>query len=139
MLGLNFRMTELEGAVLLAQLARSTASASTCAPSATSSGRSIVDLPGIGFRTLPDRDGDLATHLVVIFPDAELARAVTGELGSITLDHSGWHVYTHMEHLLARRTATGRGCPFDCACTHDEPAHYQAACCRRRTRCWPAR
>ena len=50
---------------------------------------------------------------------------MTAELGSITLATSGWHVYTHMEHVLTGRTITGRGCPFDCACTDERPASYQ--------------
>jgi dTDP-4-amino-4,6-dideoxygalactose transaminase len=125
MLGLNFRMTELEGAVLLAQLRRLDRIRDHLRANRDLVWSLIADLPGIGFRELPDRDGDLATHLVVTFPDAAIARAVTSELGSITLDHSGWHVYGHMEHLLAQRTATGRGCPFDCECTHPGPPEYR--------------
>ena len=51
---------------------------------------------------------------------------MTAELGSITLDHSGWHVYAHMENLLDRRTVVGRGCPFDCACHTDGAPQYRA-------------
>jgi dTDP-4-amino-4,6-dideoxygalactose transaminase len=125
MLGLNFRMTELEGAVLLAQLRKLDAIRSHLRANRDLVWSILGDVPGLGFRELPDRDGDLATHLVVTFPDATVARAVTSELGSITLDHSGWHVYSHMEHLLAQRTATGRGCPFDCEATHPQPVTYR--------------
>ncbi len=52
-----------------------------------------------------------------------MAERVTAELGSITLDRSGWHVYSHMEHLLARRTATERGYPFDEAGYADAPEY----------------
>ena len=124
MLGLNFRMTELEGAVLLAQLGKLDRIRAHLRANRDLVWSLIEDLPGLGFRELPDREGDLATHLVVTFPDAQVARAVTAELGAITLDHSGWHVYGHMEHLLAQRTATGRGCPFDCEATHPGPAGY---------------
>ncbi len=124
MLGLNLRMTELEGAVLLAQLARLDRIRDHLRANRDIVRSMLEDLPGIAFRVSPDPAGDLATHLVVIFRDARLAQAVTAELGSITLDQSGWHVYTHMEHLLAQRTAVGRGCPFDCRGTHDEPARY---------------
>jgi dTDP-4-amino-4,6-dideoxygalactose transaminase len=125
MLGLNFRMTEVQGALLLAQLARLERIRTHLRTNRDLVWSTLEDLPGIRFRYLPDRDGDLATHLVVVFPDAGLAAAVAAELGSITLDRSGWHVYTHMEHLLAQRTATGRGCPFDCRCSHEEPADYE--------------
>lgn len=126
MLGLNFRMTELEGAVLLAQLRKLEAIRAHLRANRDIVWDILADLPGIDFRVLPDRDGDLATHLVVVLPDAAAARAVTAELGSITLDHSGWHVYSQMEHLLDRRTVVGRGCPFDCACHVDAAPDYRA-------------
>jgi dTDP-4-amino-4,6-dideoxygalactose transaminase len=126
MLGLNFRMTELEAAVLLAQLRKLDRIRSHLRTNRDVVRSVIGQVPGLRFRHLPDEDGDLATHLVVIFPSAEVARAVTAELGSITLSHSGWHVYTHMEHFLAQRTVTGRGCPFDCSCTHPDRADYRA-------------
>lgn len=124
-LGLNFRMTELEGAVLLAQVRRLDRIREHLRANRAIVEEIIREVPGIRFRELPDPDGDLATHLVVIFPDANLASAVTAELGSITLATSGWHVYTHMEHVLAGRTITGRGCPFDCPCTDGRPADYR--------------
>jgi dTDP-4-amino-4,6-dideoxygalactose transaminase len=126
MLGLNFRMTEVQGAVLMAQLGKLDRIRSHLRQNRDLVWSQLESLEGIGFRELPDRDGDLATHFVVVFPDAERAAAVTDALGSITLDHSGWHVYSHMENLLDQRTVTGRGCPFDCACTHDTPAQYLA-------------
>jgi dTDP-4-amino-4,6-dideoxygalactose transaminase len=124
-LGLNFRMTELEGAVLLAQVRRLDRIRDHLRANRDLVQGIIGDVPGVRFRTLPDPEGDLATHLVVIFPDAAAARAVTAELDSITLSTSGWHVYTHMEHVLTGQTITGRGCPFDCSCTDGRPASYE--------------
>jgi dTDP-4-amino-4,6-dideoxygalactose transaminase len=111
-LGLNFRMTELEGAVLCAQLRRVPAIREHLSTNAALVRSILQDVPRLEFRELPDPEGDLATHLVVIFPDERIAGIVTAELPSITLGHSGWHVYSRMEHLLARRTATERGYPF---------------------------
>lgn len=125
-LGLNFRMTELQGAVLLAQVRRLDRIRDHLRANRDLVQSIIGEIPGIGFRTLPDPEGDLAAHLVVLFPDASTALAVTAELGSITLATSGWHVYTHMEHVLTGRTITGRGCPFDCTCTDERPASYRA-------------
>lgn len=125
-LGLNFRMTELQGAVLLAQVRRLDRIRDHLRANRDLVRSIIGDLPGIDFRALPDPDGDLATHLVVIFPDASTAQEVASELGSITLAKSGWHVYNHMEHVLTGRTITGRGCPFDCTCTDDRAPAYRA-------------
>ena len=85
----------------------------------------IADLPGLGFRTMVDPEGDLATHLVVTFPTAEVAQSIAGELGSITLAASGWHVYSNMEHLLEQRTVSGKGCPFDCSCYGERAVEYR--------------
>ena len=125
-LGLNFRMTELEGAVLLAQLRRLDLIRSRLRANRDIVAEGIRDVPGIEFRELPDPDGDLATHLVVTFPSIDMTQRVTAGLGSIPLADSGWHVYNHMEHLLERRTATGRGCPFDCSCHGDGGPGYRA-------------
>jgi dTDP-4-amino-4,6-dideoxygalactose transaminase len=115
-LGMNFRMTELSGAVLLAQVRKLDLIRDHLRANKAIVKSAIADLPGLGFRTIVDPEGDLATHLVVTFPSPEIARQVADELGSITLDASGWHVYSNMEHLLERRTAAGKGCPFDCKC-----------------------
>ncbi len=125
MLGINLRMTELEGAVLLAQL-RKLDHIRRHLTAQRDLVRSIIgQVPGVGFRTLPDPDGDLATHLVVMLPDASSAAAIAAEIGAITLDHSGWHVYSHMEHFLAQRTITDQRCTCGCDRTHPGRAEYR--------------
>ena len=111
-LGLNFRMVELQGAVLLAQLAKLDRIRSHLSRDRDIVRDGLAGLPGLEFRRRPDPDGDLATHLVLVLPDPGTAQRVAGELGSITLAASGWHVYSNMEHLLDGRTATRRGSPF---------------------------
>ena len=113
---------KLEGAVLLAQVRRVVAIREHLSANAALVRSDVEEVPRIEFRKLPDPEGDLATHLVVIFPSQRIAERVTAELGSITLDRSGWHVYSHMEHLLARRTATERGYPFHQA-GHEAPGY----------------
>jgi dTDP-4-amino-4,6-dideoxygalactose transaminase len=124
-LGMNFRMTELSGAVLLAQVRKLDLIRSHLRANKKIVKSMIKDLPGLGFRTMVDPEGDLATHLVVTFPSADVATTVAGELGSITLDKSGWHVYSNMEHLLEQRTVSGKGCPFDCSCFGSGPVTYR--------------
>ncbi len=125
-LGLNFRMTELSGAVLLAQVRKLDMIRTHLRANKKLVKSAIEDLPGLGFRAIVDPEGDLATHLVVTFPSPEIAQAVAAELGSITLAASGWHNYANMEHLLERRTVSGKGCPFDCSCTSHGQAEYRA-------------
>ncbi len=118
-LGMNLRMTELSGAVLLGQLGKLDQITSHLRANKAIVQEFLEEAPEIDFRTLPDPAGDLATHLVVVLPSAEIASKVAGEVGSITLSESGWHVYSKMNHLLERRTVNGKGCPFNC----DIPGH----------------
>ncbi|MEK6720028.1 MAG: aminotransferase class I/II-fold pyridoxal phosphate-dependent enzyme [Chloroflexota bacterium] len=124
-LGMNFRMTELSGAVLLAQLRKLDAIRSHLRANKAIVKSVLADLPGLEFRALADADGDLATHCVVVLPSAAIAREIAAEIGSITLAESGWHVYTNMEHVLEKRTVTGKGCPFDCPSFSHEEVVYQ--------------
>jgi dTDP-4-amino-4,6-dideoxygalactose transaminase len=111
-LGLNFRMIELAGAVLLAQVRKLDRIRTRLRENKALFKSLIRDLPGLAFRDLPDPEGDLATHLVVLFPEAVIARQVASELNSRVLADSGWHIYSQMEHLLMQRTASMRGAPF---------------------------
>jgi len=124
-LGMNFRMTELTGAVLRAQVRKLPMIVSHLRENQAIVRDMLEEVPAIEFRSAPDPDGDLATHLVTILPTAEIAQAVADEVGSIRLSQSGWHVYSKMNHLLERRTVTGKGCPFDCGHTdHGEVEYY---------------
>jgi dTDP-4-amino-4,6-dideoxygalactose transaminase len=123
-LGMNFRMTELPSAVLLAQLRKLDRIRTHLHANKALVRDMLEEVPDIGFRALTDPDGEIATHLVTVLPTAEVANAVAADVGAITLDQSGWHVYSKMNHLLERRTVTGKGCPFDCDCTDHVHGEY---------------
>jgi dTDP-4-amino-4,6-dideoxygalactose transaminase len=106
-LGLNLRMTELSGAVLNVQLDKLDYILSTLHSNKAALRAAIETIPGVSFRRLADPAGDVATHLVVVLPDAAGAAAVAAELGTKTLANSGWHVYANMEHLRSRRIVSG--------------------------------
>jgi dTDP-4-amino-4,6-dideoxygalactose transaminase len=124
-LGLNFRTTELSSAVLLAQLRKTDAILAHLRANKAIVKSVLADVPGLEFRTLTDPHGDIATHLVVVFPTAHIARAVATDLGSCQLSESGWHVYSHMNHLLEQRTVSGKGCPFHCGHTDHARGDYR--------------
>jgi dTDP-4-amino-4,6-dideoxygalactose transaminase len=123
-LGLDFRMTELGAAVLLAQLRKVDSILGRLRSNKALLKSLIADVPGLAFRTLPDPEGDLATHLVVLFPDESIARGVAHDLGSRVLAESGWHIYNQMEHLLSERTASMKGPPFHDSGNSHAADHY---------------
>ena len=138
-LGMNFRMTELSGAVLLAQLRKLDLITSHLRANKAIVKDILEEVPAIDYRTLTDPEGDLATHLVVVLPSKEMAQKVAEEVGARTLSESGWHTYSRMNHLLEKRTITGKGCPFDCSTPVTRTASTGPACCPRRMPCSSAR
>ena len=98
-LGLNFRINELTGAVALAQLRKLDRILSTLHQKKEKLKKLISDVPGTRFRQLNDAQGECATLLTVIFDSAERAAKVSRALGTHTVDDTGWHVYSNMDQV----------------------------------------
>jgi 8-amino-3,8-dideoxy-alpha-D-manno-octulosonate transaminase len=98
-LGLNFRMNELTGAVALAQLRKLDRLVATLRQKKARLKERIAGIPGVRFRKLPDPGGECATLCTVLFDDPGRAARVAARLGTTTVDRSGWHVYANMEHV----------------------------------------
>jgi dTDP-4-amino-4,6-dideoxygalactose transaminase len=98
-LGLNFRITELTGAVALAQLRKLDRITSTLRAKKALLKAAIGEIAGAKYRRLHDVDGECGTVLTVIFDNAERAAKVAAKVGTATVDHSGWHVYALMDHV----------------------------------------
>jgi dTDP-4-amino-4,6-dideoxygalactose transaminase len=113
-LGLDFRFTELQAAVLLAQIRKLPSLLGHLRPNKQRFKSGIADLPGLEFRELTDPQGDIGTILTVILPTPEIAQGLAGDLGSKVIAEAGWHVYSNMEHLLEQRVVNAVGCPFSC-------------------------
>lgn len=112
--GLDFRMTELAAAVLLAQLNKVGAILAHLHANKRRFKQALADLPGLEFREITDPDGECATLLTVFLPSEQIARQVASELGTRVVADSGWHVYSNMEQILEKRTPVAEGCPFRC-------------------------
>jgi dTDP-4-amino-4,6-dideoxygalactose transaminase len=98
-LGLNFRMNEVTGAVALAQLRKIDRILAALRQKKSRFKDQIANLPGVQFRKLNDPAGECATLLTVLFDEPDRAASVALELGTRTVDKSGWHVYANMEHV----------------------------------------
>jgi dTDP-4-amino-4,6-dideoxygalactose transaminase len=98
-LGLNFRMNEITGALALAQLRKIDLIIAALREKKSRFKAQIAGIPGIQFRRLNDPAGECATLLTVFFDDADRAASVARALGTRTVDRSGWHVYANMEHV----------------------------------------
>ena len=113
-IGLDFRMTELTAAVLIAQLKKLDGIIKMLHEKKSRFKEMIAGTGEFAFRKINDPAGECATLLTVIFPTSERAKKVAGKLNTTTVDQSGWHVYNNMEQILNRLTVTPEGCPFTC-------------------------
>lgn len=113
-LGLDFRYTELQAAVLLAQLRKLPGLLDRLRLNKHRFKSLIADLPGLEFREVLDSEEEIATILTVILPSADVAQKIAADLNSKVIARADWHVYNNMEHLLEQRMATPICCSFAC-------------------------
>jgi 8-amino-3,8-dideoxy-alpha-D-manno-octulosonate transaminase len=120
--GVNFRMSELAGAVALAQVRKLDGLLAGMRRNKKRIKDQISGLPGITFRRLNDPDGDTSIALIFFVPQsgitARFSEALQAEgVGAACMFDKGipdWHVYAHWKHIIEKVTATGEGCPYTC-------------------------
>lgn len=113
--GQNYRMNELTGAVLVAQFRRLADIIERLRHIKTRLKKRLEGTAGVSFRRINNPEGECNTLLTVFLPTKEIAQKAAGTLGSATMDKSGWHVYNNMEQILGKKMITEVGCPYNCA------------------------
>jgi 8-amino-3,8-dideoxy-alpha-D-manno-octulosonate transaminase len=117
-MGVNFRMSELQGAVALAQFRKLN---SIILPAQRKNKARIKEalakIDQVTFREIPDPEGDTATFLTFFLPTAQKARAFNKAMaeagaGAIYWYENTWHYYEQWEHLLEAKSLTRNGYPF---------------------------
>ena len=119
MIGINFRMNEITGAIGLVQLCRMDGIIERM----RAHKRAIVDgLSGIDEltpRPLPDPQGDTGATLIFFLPSAERTRAFSDALNAEGIRNgvawdAGQHVYYHFDQIIERRFFAERHCSWEC-------------------------
>lgn len=120
--GVNFRMSELAGAVGRAQIGK----LDEILRRQRSAKSRIVDqihaLPGVELQRVPDPEGDCGIALILFLPDAGAAKRFSAALnkegcGSGTIYDQAIpdrHIYANWDHILGKKGVTEQGCPFNC-------------------------
>jgi len=137
--GFDFRASELEGALALAQLQRLDELIERMRARKAAVKQAVGRIDGIAYRRLNDPAGDTAVCLIFFVPDAPLAarfvRALQAE--GVAASHvyhpdiPDWHVFAHWQHLFAKATPTAEGCPFTCPYYKGKLPEYSADMCPR--------
>jgi len=131
-LGANYRISELNAAVGVAQLRKLDQILETQRANKKALKTALGKFPEITFREIPDDSGDTATFLSFFLPDETRARQVAQDLGKAGVDgcfywyDNNWHYIRKWEHL--RRLAS----PARLALTLLSPSpNYEALCLPR--------
>ena len=114
-IGLDFRMNELAGALGLGQLRKLNFILNRLRTNKKRFKDGIKDLKNIKFRRITDESGECATLLTILIEDDKTAAQLAKELKADIVWNSGWHVYNKWEQILNKKTVTKEGCPFTCS------------------------
>ncbi len=120
-LGFNYRMNEIQGALGLAQLSKLDRVINEQRKNKAAIRAILGGVRGVKFREMPDPDGDTATFLAFNLPDAALTKKfqkVLAENGVDTIYYKEnlWHYVPNWEHFLAQATASSTKYPFKDPC-----------------------
>jgi 8-amino-3,8-dideoxy-alpha-D-manno-octulosonate transaminase len=104
-LGYNFRISELNAAVGVAQLRKLDGILETQRKYKTAIKNAMQRFDHIGFREIPDPEGDSATFLSFMLPDEERTRSAARDLNGAGVDgcfywyDNNWHYLRQWNHL----------------------------------------
>lgn len=110
-IGYNYRISELNAAVGLAQLRKLDDILKQQRANKAALKSAMAALAQIGFRYLPDEAGDSATFLSFMLPDESSARKAARDLNSAGVDgcfywyDNNWHYLRKWQHLRQMQTA----------------------------------
>jgi 8-amino-3,8-dideoxy-alpha-D-manno-octulosonate transaminase len=143
--GVNFRMSELTGAVALAQFGKLDDIVGRMKRNKERIRSRLLDLRGIELREVTDAEGDTAVSLVFFLPQAGMVEQFVKALHAEGLEAGGiynqgvpdWHMYHHWKMLHEKMMPSQKGCPFNCPLCAPAPEYKDSDC--PNTRAWLGR
>jgi len=136
--GENYRMSELEGAVAVAQIRKLDAILAGYRRAKRLIKEAIEPQPGLSFRRLTDEAGDAATCLILFLPAAEVTAKALKALQAEGIPTGGaydsavrdWHIYKYWEHILEKKTVAADGLPWSAVPAAELPNYSPDMCPR---------
>jgi 8-amino-3,8-dideoxy-alpha-D-manno-octulosonate transaminase len=137
--GLNYRMSELHGAIMLVQLRRLQGLLTDMRLRKAilkNAIKDVVNRKGICFRTINDPEGDTAISLIFFLPTAEraicIAQALSAEGARASVIYQpscvDYHIYAHWTPIIEQRVWSEQGGPWR---WHDGRVGYSRDMCPR--------
>jgi dTDP-4-amino-4,6-dideoxygalactose transaminase len=134
--GENYRMSELQGAVALAQIRKTDAMLTGYRRAFKRIQDGIRRIDGLTFRQVADPAGDTCICLVFFLKNAEQTEKATNVMQTEGVPAGGiydkkvrdWHIYTYWEHILDRKHAAADGLPWSAVPGEELPRYAKDAC-----------
>jgi len=136
--GENYRMSELEGAVALAQIRKTDTILAAYRRAKKLIKDGIDKSPCVQFRRLTDELGDTAICLILFLPNADVTRQAIEALHAEGVPAGGvydskvrdWHIYTYWEHILDKKSVSKDGLPWSAVPVAELPKYSRDMCPR---------
>ena len=136
--GENYRMSEMEGAVALAQIRKTDDILEGYRRAKRTIKKSIEPIPGLSFRRLTDEQGDTAICLIMFLSNAEVTRQAIEAMHAEGVPAGGvydskvrdWHVYTYWEHILDKKSVAEDELPWSAVPAAELPKYSPDMCPR---------
>lgn len=136
--GENYRMSELEGAVALAQIRKTETMLAGYRRAKKQIKQAIEAAPGMSFRRLADEAGDTGICLVMFLPDADITAKALQAMQAEGVPAGGiydskvrdWHIYYYWEHILDKKTVAADGLPWSAVPQNELPRYRRDMCPR---------
>jgi len=134
--GENYRMSELEGAVALAQINRADEIVSGHRAAKKKIKDGIDNFAGLSFRRLADEAGNVGICLVMFLPDEDTTQRVLPALQAEGVPCGGvydskvrdWHTYNFWEHILQYKSVAGDKLPWSGVPENELPKYSKDMC-----------
>jgi len=136
--GENYRMSELEGAVALAQIRKADRVLARYRRAKRRIKDAVEPVNGLRWRRLCDEAGDTGICLVFFLKDAEAAQRALRAMQAEGVPAGGifdkkvrdWHVYNYWDHILERKCVASDGLPWSAVPKSELPKYSQEMCPR---------
>jgi dTDP-4-amino-4,6-dideoxygalactose transaminase len=134
--GENYRMSELEGAVALAQIRQADMILAGYRKAKRAIKAAVEQLPGVSFRRITDSEGDTGINLTLFLPDADTTRNAIAALQAEGVPAGGiydskirdWHIYAYWDHVLEKKAVAADGLPWSSVPEPELPRYSKDMC-----------
>jgi dTDP-4-amino-4,6-dideoxygalactose transaminase len=134
--GENYRMSELQGAVALAQIRKTDAMLAGYRRAHRRIKEAIQRVPGLSFRRVPDESGDTCICLIMFLKDAETTRNAMHAMQSEGVPAGGiydkkvrdWHIFAYWDHIMEKKHVAPDGLPWSALQADEQPRYTKDMC-----------